>query len=67
MPGSFVVCVDRFIQDLFCFVVVLHNSITVFQLYHGGDMMHEMRRRNPEPTLLPTREIFNVPYHTGMV
>ena len=30
-------------------------------------MMYEMRRRNPEPTLLPTQAIFNRPYHIGMV
>ena len=24
--------------------------VTVFQLYHGGDMMYEMRRRKPEST-----------------
>ena len=39
----------------------------VFQLYHGGDMMYEMRRRKPKPTLLPTQVIFNLPHHIGMV
>ena len=32
---------------------------TVFQLYHGGDMMHEMRRWKPEPTFLLTQGTFN--------
>ena len=39
----------------------------VVQLYHGGDMMPEMRRRKPEPTLLPTERIFNLPHHIDMV
>ena len=29
------------------------NWLAVFQLYHDGDMMYEMRR-NPKPTLLQT-------------
>ena len=29
--------------------------------------MSEMRRRNPEPTLLQTQTIFNLPDNTGMV
>ena len=32
-----------------------------------GDMMYEIRRRKPEPTLLPTQGIFNLPHHVGMV
>ena len=39
----------------------------IFQSYHGGDMMHEIRRRKPEPTFLPSEEIFNLPHHIGMV
>ena len=34
---------------------------TVFQLYHGSDMVYEMKRRKPELTLLPTQRIFNLP------
>ena len=26
-----------------------------------------MRRRKPEPTVLPTGRIFNLPYHIGMI
>ena len=40
---------------------------TGFQLYHGGDMMYETGRRKPEPTLLLTEGIFNVPHHIDMV
>ena len=40
---------------------------TVFQLYPGGDIMCEMRRRMPEPTLLPTMGIFNRQHQMGMV
>ena len=39
---------------------------TVFQLHSGSDMMYEMRRK-PEPTLVPTQGIFNLPDHIGMV
>ena len=45
----------------------LFNAIaTVFQLYHRNDMMYEVRRK-PEPTLLLTQRIFNIPHHMGMV
>ena len=40
---------------------------TVFQLCHGSDMMHEMRKRKPEPTFLLTQAIFTLPHHIGMV
>ena len=36
---------------------------TVFQLYLGSDMMYEMRRRVPEPTLVVTEGISNLPHH----
>ena len=47
---------------------------TVFQLYDGGDMMCEMRRRKPEPTLLLSRGTDmrgtglpeNVEFHLGI-
>ena len=48
-------------------MLFFHTIATVFQLYNGGDMMHEMRRKKPEPTLLPTKGIFNLPHHIGMV
>ena len=36
------------------YVCLLFYAIAaIFQLYHGNDMMYEMRRRKPEPTLLP--------------
>ena len=35
-------------------VCCFYTITTVFELYHGGDMMYEMRRREPEPTL-PTQ------------
>ena len=47
-------------------VCLFYTIATVFQLYHGGDMMYEMRRRKSEPTLLPTQVIFNLPHHIGM-
>ena len=44
------------IQDV-CFVCLMlfYALARVFQLYHGGDMIYEMKRRKPEPTLLPTQ------------
>ena len=48
-------------------LLLFYVRATVFQLYHDGNMMHEMRRRKPELTLLPTQEIFNLPHHIGMV
>ena len=49
---------------LFVFVLLLllfYIIATVFQLdlYLGGDLMYEMRRRKHEPTLVPTQGIFN--------
>ena len=36
-----------------------------FLLYHGGDMMYEMRKL--EPTLLLIQGLSNLPHHIGMV
>ena len=33
-------------------LLLFYTIATIFQLYHGGDMMYEMRKRKPEPTLL---------------
>ena len=48
-------------------LLLLYNIATVFQLYHGSDMMYEMRRRKPEPTLLLTEAIFNLQHHIDMI
>ena len=37
------------IQVVVC-LLFFYTIPTVFQLYHGGDIMEEMRRRKPEPT-----------------
>ena len=48
-------------------LLLFYAMTTVFQLYHGGDMTYEMRRK-PEPTPLPTQGIFNLPHRDiGMV
>ena len=47
--------------------LLIYTIATVFLLYHGSDMMFEMRRRKPESILLPTQGIFNIPRHIGMV
>ena len=54
------------VQPLVYHLLLFYTIATVFQLYHSGDMMYEMRRRKPEPTLLVTQWIFNLPHHIGM-
>ena len=44
-------------------LLLLYAIATVFQLYPGHDMLHEMWRRKPELSVLPTQEIFNLPHH----
>ena len=46
---------------------LLYARETVFQLYHGGDVMYEMRRRKPGATVILTQGIFNLQHHIGMV
>ena len=50
-----------------CFLLLFYAIATEFQLYNGGDMMDEMRRRNPELTFLRTQGSCNLPHHIGMV
>ena len=60
----------EFHKDLFaicCFDLLFHTIATVFQLYHGGDMMYAMRRIKPEPKPLLTQGIFSFPHDIGMV
>ena len=49
----------------FC-ALLFYTIATVIQLYHGSDMMYEMRRGKPESTLLPAQGIFNLPHHIYM-
>ena len=53
-------------QDTILFLVVSHhnNSISVISWWCYG---YEMRWRQPKPTLLLTRGIFNLPHHMGLV
>ena len=47
-----------------CLFVILHHSI--FQLYHGNDMIYEMKEEEKaEPTLLLTQGIFTLPQPHG--
>ena len=52
----------------FCLVasclLLFYAIATVVQLYHGGDMIYDMRRRKPKPTLLPIQRILNPPSPT---
>ena len=50
-----------------CLFVFFYVIATVLQSYHGGDLIYEMRRRNPVPKLVLTQVIFNLPHHIGMV
>ena len=54
-------------MERFVCLLLFYAIATIFQLCHGGDMMYEMRKTKPEPTLLPTQGIFNLPHHIGMV
>ena len=63
------VCMPRYmhiVYSLFC-LLLFYAMATVFRLYHGGDMMYEMKRRKPESTLLLTQGIFNPTHHIGML
>ena len=51
----------------FVCLLLLDIIATVFQLYHTSDMMYEMRRNKPKPTLLLTQGSFNLLDHIGMV
>ena len=48
-------------------VCLFHAIATLFQLYHGADMIIKMKRRKLEPTHLLTQGIFNLWHHIGMV
>ena len=50
-------------NNAFDCLMLFSTIATVLQLYHGHDMMHEMRRTKPKPTLFLTQGIFNLPYH----
>ena len=54
------------IINLFVCLLLFYAMARVFQLYHGSDMMSEMRRGKPTTTLLRTHRIFNLPYSIGM-
>ena len=41
---------------------MFYAIVTVFQLYFDIDIMYKIRRRKPEPTLLPIQVIFNLPH-----
>ena len=52
---------------MFVCLMLFSTIAMVFQLYHGGDMMYELRRKESEPALLLTQGIFKLPHHIGMV
>ena len=51
----------------FVCLLLSYTIATVFQLYLWCKMMYEMRRRKPEPRLLLTQGMFNLPDDIGMV
>ena len=52
---------------MFVCLLLFYGIATVFQLYHGGDMKYETRRRKPEPTDLLTQGIFSLPHLISMI
>ena len=46
--------------------LLFYTIATIFQLYHGGNMVYELRRK-PEPSLLPTQGTFNHPHNIVMI
>ena len=48
-------------------LLLFYSIATVFNLYHGGDLMHEMRRRKSELPLLPTQRLFNDRHHISII
>ena len=48
-------------------LLLVYTLATVVQLHHGDNMMYELRKRKPEPALLPIEGLFNLPHHNGMV
>ena len=61
-PSVTVRLLMRYLYKLFV-LLLLYAIATVFLLYHGNDMIHELRRRKPEPTILSMQGIFNLPHH----
>ena len=53
-------------NDVVC-LLLFYTIAQVFQLHHGGDMMHEMRRRKPETAFLQTQGILNVTRKIDMI
>ena len=51
----------------FLLLLLFYSIATVLLLYHGSDMMYEMKRRKPESIFLLTQGIFNLPHHIGML
>ena len=48
-------------------LLLLYTVATTWQLYIGGDMMYEMRRRKPEHKILLTQGIFNQSHNIVIV
>ena len=42
----------RYLAKYLVCLLLFYTLSTVLPLYHGGDMLHEMKRGEPEPTLL---------------
>ena len=57
----------QYAHSEFVCLLLLYTIAIVFQLFHDNDMMYEMRRRKPDSTLLPTKGIFKLLHHVGMV
>ena len=56
IPGAVAQLVERRLPggNQMVLFLLFYTLATVFQLFHRGDMIYEMRRRKPKPTLLPS-------------
>ena len=41
-------------------LINIHYFLLLATVFNGSDMIYEIRRRKPKPTLLPTQGIFNI-------
>ena len=53
-------------RRMFDWFLLYYAKVIVIQLYHGSDIMYEMRRGKSLPTLLPIHGNFNLPHYIGM-
>ena len=53
--GRIMIVIGKGEREVEVCLLLFYTIGTLFQLCHGSDFMYEIRRRKPEPTLLPTQ------------